>query len=165
MELVTPGLGLLFWTCLIFLILFFLLKKFAFPSIVKILEEREDGIENALLQAEIARKSLEELNAKNEVLLKEAKEERDILLREAHNLHLRMLEEAKEKSKADYDALMLNAREDILLEKQAAIADIKNEVSAMALDMSKKILEANFEDSKNQQEYADRLLSKIHLNP
>lgn len=163
MDLVTPGIGLLFWTCLIFLILFFLLKKFAFPSIVKILEEREDGIENALLSAEIARKSLEELNAKNEVLLKEAKEERDILLREAHNLHLRMLEEAKEKSKADYDALMSSAREDILLEKQAAIADIKNEVSTMAIDMAKKILEADFKNPKTQEVYSDELLSKINI--
>lgn len=163
MDLVTPGIGLLFWTCLIFLILFFLLKKFAFPSIVKILEEREDGIENALLSAEIARKSLEELNAKNEVLLKEAKEERDILLREAHNLHLRMLEEAKEKSKADYDALMSSAREDILLEKQAAIADIKNEVLTMAIDMAKKILEADFKNPKTQEVYSDELLSKINI--
>jgi F-type H+-transporting ATPase subunit b len=156
MELISPNIGLVFWTTLIFLILFFVLKKFAWPSILSTLKERETAISNALSAAEKAREEMKQLHADNEKLLREARIQSDEILRCANEMRKETIGKAQNEAQKEFERIVQNAREEIENEKKAAIVELKNEVAMLSIDIAEKILR---EEMKNKQRY-DALIDK-----
>ena len=164
MELVTPGLGLLFWMILSFGIVLYLLKKFAWKPILKALNDREENIQKALDSADLAREKMEQLKADNEIIMQEAREERDYLLKEAREAKEKLIMDAKEQAKIEAQKIVDAARVKIKNEKAAAIEDIKNQVASLSIDMTERILKQKLEDAKQQKELVNKLLDDIDLN-
>src|SRR5688572_24189722 len=147
MDLVTPGIGLIFWQTLTFLVVLFLLSKFAWKPIMSSLREREESIETALSQAEKARLEMQSLMANNEKLLAEARVERDRILREAQEAGNQMIEQAKEKSTAEGNRMIAHAREAINMEKQAALTEVQNLVGSLSINIAEKLLRRELSDN------------------
>jgi F-type H+-transporting ATPase subunit b len=164
MDLVTPGIGLIFWTTLFFLILLFILGKFAWPAILTAIRARNESIKQALEAAEKAKLEMAKLQADNQKILAEAKAERDAMMMEAKQLKDKLIAEAKEQASAEARRLVNNARESIQAEKKAAINDLKNQVANLSLDIAEKILKKELEDSKAQKELINTLINEADLN-
>ncbi len=164
MELITPGLGLIFWMTLVFLALLFLLKKFAWIPILKALKDREDAITDALTSAVKAQEEMKQLKFSNEQLLAEAKNERDGILNEARKIKEKIIEEARVKASEEASNITASALENIRNEKMAALTELKNEVGQLSLEIATKILQRELSDPKKQEEYARQLLNEIKLN-
>lgn len=164
MELITPGLGLIFWMTLVFLALLFLLKKFAWKPILKSLKDREDAITDALLSADKAKEEMKQLQFSNEQLLVEAKNERDNLLNEARKIKEKIIEEARVKATEEAGNITASALENIRNEKMAAFIELKNEVGELSIEIAKKILQRELSDPKKQEDFSRQLLDEINLN-
>lgn len=164
MELVTPNLGLIFWMTLSFLILVWILGKFAWKPVMKGLQAREQRIEDALTQAEKAREEMKQLKFSNEQLLKEAKDQRDEILREARKVKESIIEEAREKANAEANRILENTRESIHFEKMAAITELKNEIATLSVEIAEKVLHAELADKGKQKQLIDRLLGDVNFN-
>ncbi len=164
MQLINPGFGLIFWMTLAFLIVLFVLTKFAWKPILASLKEREDSIEDALQAAEEAKKEMAALKAKNEELLKQAREERDAMLADARKIKEQIIGEAREKANKEATIIVEDAREQINSEKQAALVELKNLIATYSIEIAEKVLKQELSDSKKQQAYVDKLLKEIQLN-
>ena len=164
MDLVTPQIGLLFWTVLIFLILVFLLAKFAWKPILNMVEERTKNIEDALNSAENAKKEMVGLKAENEQIMKEARAERDKIVREAREMKDKIIEESKETAKAEADKILAQARKLIDDEKRAAMNELKDQVASLSIEIAEKILTKELSDKKKQAELIDDILNQSSLN-
>jgi F-type H+-transporting ATPase subunit b len=164
MALVTPDIGMIFWTTLFFLVLLFILGKFAWPAILTAVKARNESIRKALDAAEKAREDMTKLQADNEKILAEARSERDMLLREAKQLKDKMIAEAKEKAAEEAKKLVQSARESIRSEKAAAINDIKAQVARLSVDIAEKLIRVKLEDSKAQKELVSKLINEADLN-
>ena len=164
MDLVTPQIGLLFWTVLIFLILVFLLAKFAWKPILNMVEERTKNIEDALNSAENAKKEMAGLKAENEQIMKEARAERDKIVREAREMKDKIIEESKETAKAETDKILAQARKLIDDEKRAAMNELKDQVASLSIEIAEKILTKELSDKKKQAELIDDILNQSNLN-
>ncbi len=164
MDLVTPGIGLIFWTTLFFLILLFVLGKFAWPAILTAIKARNESIKQALDSAERAKKEMVKLQADNEKVLAEAKAERDAMMKEAKQMKEKLIADAKEEAGKEAKKLVANAREAIQAEKKAAINDLKSQVANLSLDIAEKILKTKLEDSKAQKELVSKLINEADLN-
>ncbi len=164
MSLINPGFGLVIWMTLAFGILLFILAKFAWKPILASLKEREDSIDNALQAAEKARLAMEDLKLGNEKLLQEAKEERDMILKEARRLKENIMNEAREKAGVETKNMIQGAREQIISEKNAAIAEIKNTIASYSIDIAEKVLREELKDKGKQMAYAEKLLKESRLN-
>lgn len=163
MELVMPGIGVLFWTCLIFLILFFILKKWAFPVINGMIRKREEKISTALNQAEATREEMERIQSENKTMMVQARTEREKILEEATQIRRRIEDESREKAKAEYDRMMASARNDIEREKRMALEDIKNQVASVSLDVAEKVLGRELSDRDRQQALVEQELKNVNL--
>ena len=163
MELVTPEIGLVFWTTVSFLILFFLLAKFAWKPIMGAIDERERSIEDALLKAEAAKDEMARLTSENDVLLKQARVERDQILQEAKKLKNQIVAEAKESAQREGARMIELARVEINNQKTIAMADVKNQVASLSLEIAEKILRKQFEDSNKQDALVADLLKEVKL--
>ncbi len=164
MELINPGIGLIFWMSLAFGIVFFILKKFVWPPIIQALNEREAHIEDALRAADIAHEEMKKLKLDNEQLLKEAKEERDAIMAEARKIREKMLDEARAKATIEADRIVENAKERIQNERLAAMTEIKNQIAEISIEVAEKILREKLSAPKAQTEYIERLLNDKQLN-
>ena len=164
MELVTPQIGLIFWTSLSFLILMFILKKFAWSPILGAVKEREASIREALESADNARLEMANLQADNERILKEARIERDAMLKEARAMKENIVSEAKNKANAEADKLVAAAKVIIESEKNAAISELKDSVSALSIEIAEKVLRAELADSDKQKADTEELLKDVKLN-
>lgn len=164
MDLVTPGIGMIFWSTLFFLVLLFILGKFAWPAILTAVRARNESIRKALDAAEKAKEEMTKLQADNQQILAEAKAERDKLMREAKALKDKMIAEAKEKASEEAAKLVKNARESIQREKDAAINDMKVQMASLSVDIAEKILRTKLKESKAQKELVDRLIKEADLN-
>jgi F-type H+-transporting ATPase subunit b len=164
MQLINPGFGLIFWMTLAFLIVFFILKKFAWKPILASLKEREDSIEDALKSAEEAKKEMATLKAANEELLREAREERDAMLTDARKIKEQIIAEARDKASKEAGIIVENAREQINSEKQAALTELKNLIATYSIEIAEKVLQEELSGKKKQQAYVDKLLKEIQLN-
>lgn len=164
MELVTPDLGLLFWTGLVFIILMFLLVKFAWKPILKMVNEREEKISDSLAQAEKAQIELKELQAKNEDLLKEARAERDAMIKDAKESAAKIVEEAKNAAKTESGKLLESARKTIESEKAAAISELKTQVAAFSIEIAEKVVRGELASDDKQKALATKLAEDINLN-
>ena len=156
--------GLFFWQLIILLIVIFILGKFAWKPIVNALEEREKGISDALASAEKAKLEMARLTNENEQLLKEAREERDLILKEAKELKDKIVAEAKESAQTEGAKLIENAKREIEDQKLKALAEVKNQVSALSLDIARKVLTKEFEDQGKQEALVSDLLKDVKLN-
>ncbi|MBD1395448.1 F0F1 ATP synthase subunit B [Mucilaginibacter glaciei] len=163
MELVTPEIGLVFWTTISFLILFFLLAKFAWKPIMGAIDDRERSIEDALLRAEAAKDEMSRLTNENEELLKKTRAERDLILSEAKKLKDQIVAEAKETAQKEGARQIELARIEINNQKNIAMADVKNQVSALSIEIAEKILRKQFEDQGKQDALVADLLKEVKL--
>src|SRR5665213_3590913 len=134
MELVQPAIGLVFWMMVTFLIILFILKKFAWKPILGMIKEREEGIEKALKSADDAMETMRELKSSNEKILAEARAEKDVMLKEARETKDAIINEAKVKAKIEADRMVAQARESINTEKLAAITELKAQVATLSID-------------------------------
>jgi F-type H+-transporting ATPase subunit b len=164
MDLVKPSIGLIFWMLVSFGIIFFILKKFAWKPILNMLKEREDFITNALNSAENAKREMATLQSNNEKLLAEARNERDIMLKEAREIKDQIIGEAKGAAQKEADKVMKSARENIQSEKNAAIAEMKNQVAALSLQIAEKILKEELSSNEKQKALVVTLLNDVNLN-
>jgi len=164
MELVKPEFGLIFWMALTFLIVLFILKKFAWGPILKAIHERELSIEKSLSLAQQARAEMEDLRAGNEKLLAEARSERDKILKEAREIKDGMLSEAKNKAQLEAERIVADARRNIEAEKLAAVNELKNQVALIPLEIAEKIVRQQLADDNKQKELVSKLVSEVKLN-
>jgi F-type H+-transporting ATPase subunit b len=164
MQLVTPGIGLLFWMLISFSLVLFILGKYAWAPIMKGIHQREDTIEKALEAANEAKKEMFKLKAGNEQLLREAKDERDALMRDARKMKEEILEEARTKAAEESARILENARENIQFEKMAAINDLKNQIASISIEIAEKLIGKELEDKKQQQELTEKLLKEVKIN-
>ena len=164
MNLVTPDIGLLFWTAITFFLLLFILKRFAWSKILTAVKEREASIEESLKTAEKAREEIKNLQADNERIIKEAKLERDVLLKEAREMKNNILKEAKEKAATEGDKIIAAAKNEIENQKMAALTDLKNQVAELSIEIAQKILKEELKDNEKQKELVKGLLKEVELN-
>lgn len=165
-SLVEPAFGLIFWMTLSFGIGFFLLAKFAWKPILKALHERERSIDDAIGEAKKAREEVAAMKASNEDLLREARAEREQMLKEARDIRDKEIAEAKARAKAEGDAMIARAREDIRNEKNAAITEMKNQVGELSIVVAERILREKLGDKAAQQALLDKVMkeSDLHLS-
>ncbi len=158
------SLGLFFWQTLLFLALVFLLWKYAWKPILNAVNDREEGIKNALASAEEAKKEMQNVTADNEKLLKEARTEREILLKEAREIKDKIVTDAKDLAQIEGDKLIKQAKATIESEKKAAVADIKNQVAKLSVEIAEKVIKEQLSNKEKQLKLVDDILGDIKLN-
>ncbi|HRY97801.1 MAG TPA: F0F1 ATP synthase subunit B [Bacteroidales bacterium] len=164
MELVSPGIGLIFWMSLAFGLVLFVLGKYAWKPILKALKEREQSIDDALHAADKAREEMQQLKFDNEKLLAEAKEERDVILREARKLREKLLEDSRLKANEEANRILDAARESIENEKMAALTELKNQLASLSIEIAEKILKQRLADDPRQQALVETLMKDVRFN-
>lgn len=164
MDLLLPHLGLIVWTLLAFLIVLFLLKKFAWGPILKGLNDRESSIADSLASAEKVKLEMAQIKNENEALLAKAREERAELLKEAKDMKDKIINEAREEAKLQAAKIINDAHASIQNQKMAALTDIKNHVGKMVIEVSEKILRRELADKSQQENYIKQLAEEIKLN-
>lgn len=164
MKLLTPDPGLLLWTLLAFLIVFFILKKYAWPAIIKGLKEREEGIASSLATAEKVKAEMAQLKNENEALMAKAREDRAIMMREAKEATNKMIAEAKDKAKSEYDRIIADAQSAIQQQKNAALTDVKNQVGNLVIEVAEKVLRKELANKSEQEKYIQQLADGVKLN-
>jgi F-type H+-transporting ATPase subunit b len=156
--------GLFIWQTVIFLGLILLLKKFAWKPILDAVNEREEGIKNALLSAESAKKEMQNLKSDNEKLLAEARAERDSLMKEAREIKDKMINDAKTEAQAAGEKMIAQAKAAIESEKNAAMTDLKNQVSSLSLEIAEKVLRDELSNKDSQTKLVEKMLGDAKLN-
>lgn len=164
MELVTPGIGLIFWMTISFAVVIWVLGKFAWKPIMKALKDRERSIDEALHEADMAREEMKKLQFSNEQLLKEAKEERDAMIRDARKIKENILEEARHKAVEESNKIMENTRENIHNEKMAAITELKNQIAKLSIEIAEKIMRSELSKEGRQKELIEKWMKDINFN-
>jgi F-type H+-transporting ATPase subunit b len=149
-SLTTPGIGLIFWTTIVFLLLLVLLGKYAWKPILNAIKTREEGIEKALTSAQSALNDMRELRENNEKILAEAREERDVLIKESREVKDAIIAEAKTKATKESERIITSAREQINNEKNAAISELKNQVASLSIEIAEKILKSELSSDEKQ---------------
>src|SRR5690606_20840662 len=156
--------GLFFWQALILIILVILLRKFAWKPILTSLNDREEKIKDDLESAEKARMEMQNLKADNEALLKEAREERDSMLKEARQMKDKMISEASEEAKQKADKIVADAQVVIQQEKKEALAEIKEQVASLSIEIAEKVIQKELGNKKDQMELVDDMLADVTVN-
>jgi F-type H+-transporting ATPase subunit b len=164
MQLVTPGIGLIFWMLVSFSLVLFVLGKYAWKPIMKGIHQREDTIEKALEAANEAKKEMLKLKAGNEQLLRDAKDERDALMRDARKVKEAILDEARVKANEESARILENARENIQFEKMAAINELKNQIATISIEIAEKLIAKELENKEQQQRLTEKLLKDVKIN-
>jgi len=164
MDLLTPSFGLIIWTLLAFLIVFFILKKYAWPAITKGLKEREQGIADALSTAEKVKAEMAEMKSEHEALLAQAREERAQILKEARETKEKIINESKEAAKAEASKIMAESLAAIEAQKMAAVTDVKNQIGKMVVEVSEKILRRELNNKPDQEAHIKGLVNEVKLN-
>ena len=164
MSLLTPHLGFFIWTLVAFIVVLFLLKKFAWKPILKSLNDREANIANSIAAAEKVRAEMANMKSENEALLAKAREERAQLLKEARETKDRIINEAKEQAKAEANKVIAEAQAAINVQKMAALIDVKNQVGKMVIEVSEKILKRELGSKEAQETHIKELVEEVKLN-
>ncbi|MDO5978813.1 F0F1 ATP synthase subunit B [Flavivirga spongiicola] len=157
------SLGLFFWQAVLFVALIFLLKKFAWKPILDSVNDREEGIKNALDSAEKAKLEMENLQADNQKLLKEARTERETMLKEARDIKNKMIEDAKGEAQEQANKMIQQAQAAIESEKKAAMAELKNHVAGLSLDIAEKVVRNELSNKDKQLELIETMLGEKSL--
>lgn len=164
MGLVTPGIGLIFWMTLSFLLLLLILKKYAWKPVLKMLKERENKIEESLQLAEKTHEEMKQLKFSNEELLKEAKNERDNILRDARTIREKLIEDARTKANEEADRIVESAKESIKYEKLQALTDLKNQIALLSVEIAEKLIQEELSKDEKQNKLIENLLKDINFN-
>ena len=160
MQLVTPAIGLMFWTVVIFILLLIILKKFAWKPILKAVDDRNSSIEEALSAAEKAKEEMAELSSNNEKILSEARIERDAIIKEARGIKEQTIADAKNKASEEAEKIILSAKVQINNEKMKAMTELKNQVADIAITMAEKIIQSELKDADKQKNIITEALKK-----
>jgi F-type H+-transporting ATPase subunit b len=164
MDLVTPDIGLIFWTTVSFAILYFILAKFAWKPILGAVNEREKSIKDALSAAEMAKEEMASLKADNEKILNEAKLQRESLLKEAREIRSRIIADAESEAPEKANKLIQSAKTAIENEKSAAMKELNNTVVDLSLNIAEKLLSKELDNKEKQQENIQEILENTKLN-
>lgn len=164
MQLLTPSFGLLIWTMLAFLIVFFILKKFAWPAIVGGLKKREETITEALATAEKVKAEMTQMKNENETLLAQAREERGKLLKEARETKDKIINEAKEQAKIEANKILTETQAAINAQKMAALTEVKNQVGKLVIEVSEKVLRKELSNKEAQEAHIKGLVDDVKMN-
>jgi F-type H+-transporting ATPase subunit b len=157
------SIGLFFWQSMIFIGLIFLLRKYAWGPILSAVNERETSIKDALDSAEAARKEMETLQTDNQRILKEARAEKEVMLKEARNTRADLINTAKEEAKAEAEKILIQAQEAIQNEKRAAISELKEQVASIATNIAEKVLQKELQSNDKQEQLISQLLKDSDL--
>ena len=158
------SIGLFFWQTVLFLALLFLLRKFAWKPILNAVNDREEGIKNALDSAEKAKLEMQNLQADNQKLLKEARAEREEMLKEAREIKNKMIDDAKEEAREEAGKLVAQAQASIQTEKKAAIAELKSQVANLSIEIAEKVVREELSNKDKQVKLVESMLSEATLN-
>ena len=164
MKLLTPEFGLLIWTLLAFLIVFFILKKLAWPAIIKGLRDREQSISSSLETAERIKAEMAQMKSENEALLVSAREERGKMLKEARDTKDKIISEAKEQAKVEANKIITEAQAAINAQKMAALTEVKNQVGKLVIEVSEKVLRKELSGKDAQEAHIRGLVDDVKLN-
>lgn len=164
MELLFPNLGIIVWTFIAFIIVLFILAKFAWKPILKSLNEREASIAESIATAKKVKAEMAELKSENEALLAKAREERATLLKEAKESADKMVADAKNKAKAEYDKILTDAQLAIQQQKNAALSEVKNQVGNLVIEVAEKVLRKELADKAQQEGFIKQLTAEVKLN-
>lgn len=164
MDLIKPEIGLFVWQTVVLLILLFVLAKFAWRPILGSIRKREESINDALESAKKARLEMENLQADNEKLLQEAREERDAILKEARQIKEKMISDASAEADNKADAILVKAQESIRTEKKAALAEIKAQVATLSIEIAEKVVKKELDNKQDQMALVDNMLNDVKLN-
>jgi len=164
MSLITPDFGLFFWMTVVFLVVLFILWKYGFPVIVKMVNERKAFIDESLNKAREANERLANIQKEGESILQEAREKQALILKEAAQTRDSIVERAQDKARAEGSRLLEEAKAAIEQEKKAAIADIRKQVATLSVEIAEKILRQNLRDDKSQMDLIDRMLDDVSAN-
>ena len=156
--------GLFIWQTIIFVGLILLLKKFAWKPILDAVNEREEGIKNALLSADNARKEMQNLQADNQRILQEARMERDALLKDAREMKDKMVADAKNEAQAQGLKMIEQAKAAIESEKNAAMAELRAQVSNLSIEIAEKLLKDELSNKEAQVKLVEKMLGDAKLN-
>ena len=160
MQLVTPAIGLMFWTVVIFMLLLILLKRFAWKPILKAVDDRNSSINEALASAEKAKSEMEQLSADNDKILNEAHNQRDSIIKEARDIKIKTIADAKNKASIEAEKIISSAKEQIKNEKMKAMTELKNEIADISIQMAEKIIKTELKDAKSQKKLIEEDLKK-----
>ena len=163
-SILTPDLGLLFWMLIAFLVVFFVLAKYGFPAIINMVDERKRYIDESLQKAHEASERLENIKQEGEAILQEAREKQAQMLKEAAETRDAIVENAQEKAREEGARLLTEAKAEIEQQKQAAIADIREQVATLSVEIAEKVLKQNLKDDKSQMDLIDRMLDDVSSN-
>src|SRR5215218_5013194 len=164
MQLLTPSLGLIVWTLLAFLIVFFILRKFAWAPILNSLNAREKGIADSLETADRVRREMAQLQNENEALLAKAREERGAMLKEARETKDRIIAESKEQAKVEANKIIVEAQQAIEAQKMAAITEVKNQVGKLVIEVTEKVLRRELSNPAAQEAHIKEMVQDVKLN-
>ncbi len=164
MELLLPKIGLLAWTLLAFLIVFFILRKLAWPAIIKGLRDRENTISEALATAQKVKEEMALMKSENETLLAKAREERAAMLKEARETKDRIINEAKEQAKTEANKIITEAQAAINTQKMAALTEVKNQVGKLVIEVSEKVLRRELANKEAQEAHIKGMVDSVKLN-
>jgi F-type H+-transporting ATPase subunit b len=163
-SILTPDLGLLFWMLIAFLVVFFVLAKYGFPAIINMVDERKRYIDESLQKAHEASERLENIKQEGEAILQEAREKQAQMLKEAAETRDAIVEKAQEKAREESARLLNDAKVEIEQQKHAAIADIREQVATLSVEIAEKVLKQNLKDDKSQMDLIDRMLDDVSSN-
>lgn len=164
MDLLTPSFGLIFWTLLAFIVVFLILKKFAWKPILNSLDEREKLISGSLETAERVKAEMAQMKSENEALLAKAREERSQMMKEARDTRDKIVNEAKDQAKAEASRIVAEAQQAIHQQKMAALTDVKNQVGNLVIEVAEKILRRELNNKSEQEAYIKQLSNEVKLN-
>ena len=163
MSLITPDFGLFFWMTVVFLVVLFILWKYGFPVIVKMVDERKAFIDESLKKAHEANERLANIQKEGESILQEAREKQAQILKEAAETRDAIVEKAQDKARSEGARLLDEAKAAIEQEKKAAIADIRQQVATLSVEIAERVLKQNLKDDKSQMDLIDRMLDDVSV--
>ena len=161
MDLLMPAFGLLFWMTVVFLIVFFILKKAGFPAIVKMVNDRKAYIDDSLKKAHEANEKLANIQKEGESILQEAREKQAAILKEAAETRDAIVEKAQDKAREEGARLLSEAKAQIETEKQNAIRDIRTQVAELSVQVAEKVIKQKLSSDKEQMDMINRLLDEV----
>lgn len=164
MELLLPGIGLIFWTLIAFIIVLVILKKFAWKPILTSLNEREASIASAIASADNMKSEMALMKSENEALLAAARDERARMVKEAKDTATKMISEAKDKARSEYDRIVAEAQAAIQQQKNAALVDVKNQVGNLVIEVSEKVLRRELANRNDQEDFIKQQSEVVNLN-
>jgi F-type H+-transporting ATPase subunit b len=163
-SLTSPGIGLVFWSILIFGLFFFLLTKFAWKPILSAVKARDEMIKGSLASAAKAREEMLKLQSDNEAILKKAREEREVILKEARDVRDKLISEAKGRATEEAEKIVEKAKAGIEREKAKALSEIHEQVASLSIDIASKVLGEKLSKSDEQSKLIDKYLKDVDLN-